>query len=127
MTSDDSTVPELSTLRALDVDLDELLDVLSDRRRRFVLSRLATRAVPMAVADLAADLVRHERGTSDDGRSDAEVPGDRLEEYHIALHHVHVPKLAAAGIVEHDRERNTVELADGYDGVASHATLAAIE
>lgn len=99
-------------------DADVLFDALSHPSRRFVLARLDEADSAMALADLACDLATRERGGER-----AAVPDDAIESAQIALYHVHVPKLADAGVVEFEPEHRTVALADGGSDLAAHPAL----
>ena len=83
--------------------LDELLDALADQRRRFVLRTVERSETPMALADLADELVREEFGASP-----ASVQDER-ERIYVSLYHCHLPKLAEAGLVTFDRAEKQVE------------------
>ena len=74
------------------------IDILSDRRRREILSVLAESRGQLELEELAGLLTPEEREDS--------VEED--DEMRISLHHVHLPKLANAGIVEYDPERRTI-------------------
>ncbi|QPV64576.1 hypothetical protein I7X12_08170 [Halosimplex litoreum] len=78
-------------------ETDELFAVLSSANRRFVLAHLSQRATPPALDPLAGALAEW----SDDLSH---------EDARIALHHVHLPKLEDAGLVEYGE---TVRLTDG--------------
>ena len=103
-----------------DVDgrTDDLFDVLSDPRRRFVIACLEAHSEPMAVADVAAELTSWECDTPKDRLSDGAV-----EPRYLALYHVHVPKMADVGMLEWNRDRNTITLADGRSAVPSDLSL----
>lgn len=45
----------------------------------------------------------------------------------ISLHHVHLPKLDAASIVEHDAEAGTVRLVDASDRFHRYLHIAAMD
>lgn len=77
----------------------DALDVLSDQNRRSVLSYLQESSSDVATLE---DLVDH--------ISTREVRDDR--QLAITLHHVTLPKLAEAGLVEYDPRSNTVR----YEG-----------
>lgn len=85
---------------------DELLRVLADRRRRYVLQCLKTAKTPMALADLADDLVRWEL--------DAEPTAvqDERERIYISLYHHHLPKLAEHDLVSFDLNQKLVSLGE---------------
>jgi len=81
-------------------ETDELFAVLSNANRRFVLSHLVQRETPPALDPLAGALAEWSDDLS-------------LEDARIALHHVHLPKLQEAGLVEYDE---TVRLTDEAGG-----------
>jgi|GEM_PF-1610536 len=81
-------------------ETDELFAVLSNANRRFVLAHLVQRETPPALDPLAGALAEWSDDLS-------------LEDARIALHHVHLPKLQQAGLVEYDE---TVRLTDEADG-----------
>lgn len=81
--------------------MDLLFSVLSHRRRRSVLQCLGED--PTSVEDLAR-LVAEDEGTAS-GRSSG---APRSLHVRTSLEHQHLPKLAHAGLVEWDRETETV-------------------
>lgn len=83
-----------------DIKLGECFELLSSKRSRRVLAALRRTSSPVAVADLADRVV--------DGASEAEASPDR-ESVLRSLHHHHLPELAAADVLEYDRERGVVE------------------
>jgi len=78
---------------------DDLLDTLANADRRFVLAHLSQWETEPSLGSLAAALA----ADSDDFSH---------EDARIALHHVHLPKLEAAGLLEYD---DTIELSDQAD------------
>lgn len=86
-------------------NVDELFDVLSDSSRRFVIACLGECSYPLTIRDLAARLTAWKRGEPVD-----DVPLEAIETSYLRLYHVHVPKLAAANLVEFDEARGTVAL-----------------
>lgn len=87
----------------------ERAELLSSRRRRAILGVLDDRTPPVALSDLAADLVTREDGErADVGRR----RGGIEREVAISLHHVHLPKLADRGVLDYDPELNLVRSFD---------------
>ncbi len=74
---------------------DTTFRALGDRRRRRALQHLIAADGTVAVTGVAAALARE----------NSDTPRDRLE---LELRHVHLPKLADAGIVEYEPDRRTV-------------------
>ena len=78
---------------------------LSSARRREVVAVLREAGTPLALADLAADLVEREAGPA------AGAPDyDAIQRRYVMLYHTHVPKLVDAGLVEFDADRRVVSL-----------------
>lgn len=101
----DAGLPGYSTSTA---DLDAVFAALSHPRRRYLLSALATHDGERPLTCLATDVVAWEH---DQPRED--VCTEALEHCCIALHHVHLPKLAALGVVDYDSDGDrTVRAAD---------------
>ena len=75
----------------------DMFDVLNDVQRSHALRYLAETPVA-TLGELAEWIVGQENGTLEDA-----------ERIAIALHHGHLLKLAAAGLVDYDQETRTVE------------------
>lgn len=89
--------------------VDEVYEALSNERRRLVLTVLEEGTTPMDLPVLARRVARAE--TDREGGS---VSGSTVERVTISLHHLHLPKLDDAGLVEYDAEDNAVvEVNDG--------------
>ncbi|WP_049924765.1 DUF7344 domain-containing protein [Halopiger djelfimassiliensis] len=96
-------------------ETDATLDLLADRYRRAILQYLDERdsQQPVSLEDLADHVTLEE---DDRERSPLTECSDALlgtrRRVRISLRHVHLPKLAAAGVVDFDAETNTVTLCD---------------
>lgn len=97
MDADPSTVPSI----------DALFDALAHPRRRQVLAATARRPGPVDVESLAAVVaaIEGERSGTDGSR-------ESTREVRTSLHHVHVPKLSAAGLLDVDEDARTVTRTD---------------
>lgn len=113
LTHDPITAPTGGNRRELSDD--ELFDLLSHPRRRWLLYALLHRTDLTTVMDLADALATVER-------SQRTGPG-RLEQVAITLHHTHLPKLAKAGVIAYDRDRNRIELRDAVTTLELYLTL----
>lgn len=96
---------------------DDLYRLLGSERRRAVLSSLADSDGPVAVDELVDDVAEGER--PDPG------PGSHRDRITTDLHHVHLPILADAGVIDYDPVAGTVRydppakldvLVDAIDG-----------
>lgn len=81
---------------------DRLLSMMADQQRRAVLRVLLERSdEAMSVDELVATLTDEESRSPDDQQETAKKTT-------ISLYHVHLPKLAEAGLVEFDQQSDTV-------------------
>lgn len=103
---------------------DAVFDCLATPRRRAVLSILAGRSRPMSWQDLARAVAAR-----DPGREGA---AGGVDDVLASLHHVDLPKLDAAGLVDTDLHARTAvyagdaRLASEFVGVEQGATLRAV-
>lgn len=96
---DDSTAGE-------DVSLDGALAALSNPARRHALSAIADREGLVPLLELAWAVASRLHDVDRAG-----VSRDTLERIRLRLHHVHLPKLDAAGLVTYDPGRRVATLA----------------
>lgn len=82
---------------------DTLFEALSHSHRRFVLQYLTARDGSQTVSEMATALATWQTDQPAGDRSAAGV-----EKIESALHHHHLPKLAAASIIEYDPTGGTV-------------------
>lgn len=92
---------------------DETLDdvaVLGEQHRDAVVEILAEGGSPVRLSGLAELVVAEARGVSPDGVATRDV-----EPVELSLHHDHLSKLDAAGVVEYAPEEKRVAPADGIE------------
>jgi hypothetical protein len=90
----------------VDSGLDETFDALSDAKRRFVM-RYLDREGSTSLSTLAERLA-----AEDDDTTTVSVTHDQRRTATIRLHHVHLPKLETADLVELSSEDDLVEPTD---------------
>lgn len=95
--------PVRSSVERSSPTTSDVLRVLGDERRRRTLSTLTDAPLPVPVSRVAHAVAIEEHP------GDGDVPPERVEEVHVTLRHVHLPKLASAGLVSYDAEAGTVE------------------
>lgn len=88
MTSVDVETPSRTAPEESSLSPDQAFELLANERRRAVVAHLLDARHEVAVEDLA------------DALADGRTPPDRIA---ATLHHAHLPKLAAAGVIEWDR------------------------
>lgn len=83
---------------------DSVLDLCRHQHRRIVLGTLTEEGRPLTLDDLAEAVLEYNHQTPI-----AEASEDVLTETRVTLHHVHLPKLAAEGLVDYEPEQRVVE------------------
>lgn len=91
---------------------DELFDVLSSARRRYLLYYLWRRDGTARLQDIAADIAAREEETTAEA-----VEKEEQNRVYISLYQTHVPKLEDVGLVEYESESQTVRLTDRADEI----------
>lgn len=86
--------------------IDDRFDVLSNHRRRRVLTNLAENDTAVV-----GELAEHIAAIENDKPAGALSSQERKRVY-IALYQSHLPKMADAGIVDYDKNRGTVSLTE---------------
>lgn len=87
---------------------DALLEILADRTRRAILANLQD-TEETTVGKVATGLAENRER-------------ERLE---IALHHLHLPKFDAAGLIDYDAETGTIQVNDAsLDAIATLEDIA---
>lgn len=109
------TSGERRTVGTDHLPVDEVHHYLASARRRWILAYLTTRSEETLSVDELVDVVTNREPPSDG-------PGTHRERVEIDLHHVQLPKLATAGILEYDPVEETVE----YSGTESLEALLAV-
>ena len=84
-----------------------VFESLRDRNRRLVLAVLTSRVYEVSESDLATWVVAARAGTPL-----VDVPRDEHRRTLTALCHCHLPRLEAAGLIDRDREAETVRVAN---------------
>ena len=93
---------------------DEALDLLSNARRRYLLSYLS-RHDEAELTDLAAAIAAWEGDVPVESITDE----DRRRVY-ISLYQTHLPKLEQAGVVSYDADERIVTLTENADRIAEY-------
>lgn len=92
--------------------LDSTFACLANTRRRRLIEVLAETSGPIAVGELADAISEREGDSTADGRAD-----NTSSETAVALHHVHLPKLSEAEVIDVDHA--TVRKGNHFDATIS--------
>lgn len=102
----------------------DVVSLLGDRRRMNVLASLEDAAAPIALAELARELVDDPTGDSPEDPADCTYADARtdptaaaVQRVATSLYHVHVPQLVDAGVVEYDMDRDLIRPTDRTDRI----------
>lgn len=99
--------------------VDDLFDILSDQRRRFVLQSLGEAGTPVAFDELVDDVAEREHGASI-----SDIPAEEVDRVRLSLYHSHIPKLDDANLVEFRAKREQVSLSVDSEQVEALLELA---
>lgn len=94
-------------------DPDELFSCLASGRRRALVDALASHDDPISDEELARQVAAREKGISAD-----DLSTEAIQEVYFSLQHVHLPKLASAGVIEYDVDQNEVSGGSAFETVA---------
>ncbi|RQH01315.1 DUF7344 domain-containing protein [Natrarchaeobius oligotrophus] len=103
-----STLTSSQERRELSADL--ILELLANRRRRYLLYALRGQDGPIELSKLAERIAGWEQDVSPD-----DVAKNEYKSVYVSSVQCHVPKLADAGVVDHDEDNHTVVLGDNYE------------
>lgn len=111
------SIPNLSDRDVPDAgaSLDEIHQLLANERRREILSYLTSYAGEQVDVDELVSVVA-------EGERPSPAPGTHRERVEVDLHHVHLPTLADAGVVDFDPVAGTVV----YEEIAEIAAFLAL-
>ncbi|WP_049928681.1 DUF7344 domain-containing protein [Halopiger goleimassiliensis] len=93
-----------------ELSADTILELLANRRRRYLLYALRGREEPIELSTLAERVAGWEHDVPPD-----EVAKNEYKSVYVSSVQCHVPKLADAGVVDHDEDNHTVILGDNFD------------
>lgn len=97
-----------------DLTATEIFPLLANNRRRNLLHYLAGRAGSVSIGELAEQLAIWEDAPT----------YDQYERILTSLYHIHLPKLAEAGIIDYEIEQETVTGLAAIDTVRPYLDLA---
>uniref|UniRef100_UPI003D99F217 DUF7344 domain-containing protein n=1 Tax=Halomicrococcus sp. NG-SE-24 TaxID=3436928 RepID=UPI003D99F217 len=89
---------------------DSVLSLCRNQHRRIVLALLTEEQRSLPLNDLTKTILTYNHQTTI-----TEASEDVITEVRRSLHHVHLPKLASAGLINYDPERQLVEPTEQLD------------
>ena len=100
------------------LDRETVFDILSNRRRRYVLHFLKGHEGAVGLRELSEHIAAWEN----DCRLEAVTSKERKRVY-AALHQSHLPKMDRSGVVRYDSDRGTIELTDAIADIDVYLEL----
>lgn len=98
-----------------DLTQDEIFEILSNERRRFILFYLKTRGSPVGLMELVEELAAQEEDTKAEAVSE-----QARKRVYVSLYQTHVPRLEEVGLVTYDPDTKMVSLANDAEAVESY-------
>jgi hypothetical protein len=92
-----------------ELSADTILELLANRRRRYLLYALRGQEGPIELSTVAEQVAGWEHDIPPE-----EVAKNEYKSVYVSSVQCHVPKLADAGVVDHDEENHTVVLSDNF-------------
>ncbi|TKX86502.1 transcriptional regulator [Halorubrum sp. SS5] len=101
--------------RGSELSRNELFDLLSNRRRRFVLHALKRMEEPVELADLSTHVAAWEME-----REPEEIDSEDRRSVHVTLRRRHLPKLDEKNIIQFNKSNNTIQSTKALDDIEVH-------
>lgn len=110
--------PLPSSQKDQELTADTILELLANRRRRYLLYALRGQEEPIELSTLAEQVAGWEHDVPPD-----EVAKNEYKSVYVSSVQCHVPKLADAGVVDHDEDNHTVVLADAFEQLEAYLRI----
>jgi hypothetical protein len=91
---------------------DTVFEILSNSRRRFMLSYLHEHDGPVKLMDLANEIAAWENDTTV-----AELTDKQSKRVYVSVYQTHVPKLVSTDLIEYDSDSGLIELSGRADEI----------
>lgn len=105
-----------------DLTADTILELLANRRRRYLLYALRQYDAPIELSAIAERIAGWEHDIAPE-----EVERNEYKSVYVSSVQCHVPKLADAGVVEHDEENHSVVLGENYEQLEPYLRLVILD
>jgi len=105
----------MSTHAEPDLSKDDVYDLLSNARRRFVLSYLRRADGPVTMSDLAEAVAAWENDVTVDDLTDRQ-----RKRVYVSLHQTHLPKLDDASLVRYDQDAGEVQATENIQSINTY-------
>jgi hypothetical protein len=101
--------------RESELSRNDIFDLLSNRRRRFVLHALKRMKEPVELAELSTYVAAWEMETEPE-----EIDREDRRSVYVTLRRTHLPKLDEKNVIQFDESENTVQSTELLDSIEVH-------
>ncbi|WP_207586793.1 DUF7344 domain-containing protein [Halomontanus rarus] len=105
-----------------DLTADTILELLANRRRRYLLYALRGHDDPIELSELAEQVAGWEHDVPP-----ADVAKNEYKSVYVSSVQCHVPKLDDAGVVDHDEDNHTVILSENFTQLEPYLQLVVLD
>ena len=105
-----------------ELSADTILELLANRRRRYLLYALRGQEGPIELSTLAETVAGWEHDVPP-----ADVEKNEYKSVYVSSVQCHVPKLADAGVVDHDENNHTVILSENFEQLRPYLQLVMLD
>ena len=96
----------MSNVNQTELTQDEIFELLSSSRRRFILYYLNREQRPVELGELASEIAAWENDTTVE-----QLTRQQRKRVYVSLYQTHIPKMEDAGLITYDAETGVLELA----------------
>lgn len=98
--------------------LDDVFDILKNRRRRLILQHLINSSEPIALGELTEAIA-----TIENKKSQRAITSVERKRVYVALYQYHLPKMVDAGIINFEKDSGMIELVDTPDHLTRYLEI----
>ena len=110
-----STTKDGSNAHEGELSRKDIFDILSNRRRRFVLHALKRMEEPVELAELSTYVAAWEMDLEPE-----EIDSDDRRSVHVTLKRTHLPKMDEKNIIQFNKSEKTIQSTDLLDNIEVH-------
>ncbi len=114
--------PLTTSQKPRELTADTILELLANRRRRYLLYALREYDEPIELSKLAEQVAGWEHDVPPE-----DVAKNEYKSVYVSSVQCHVPKLADAGVVDHDESNHTVVLSDNFEQLQPYLQLVMLD
>jgi len=107
--------PTLASVGETELGFDQIFELLSNQRRRYVLQYLQEIDDQPTTSDLAEQIAAWEND-----KERQQISSDERKRAYVGLYQGHLPKMDDMGVISYNKPRGTIESANNIDQVSAY-------